>query len=180
MRNLGAVEAANEIRHDISNLLDQDPEDQHAVRFIQGVCSHLGLDHSPGNMHKVAVCLHKHDIETHRGQEFPKFAIRDYDKAQKIVHDEQEEKEWVEASRPEPVLPLGPVVNEPESELDLTKQVPDDGHTITGGDGVEFVDQTKSEPAKDEPAKDEPAKDEPAKDEPAPKSNKSGKASRPM
>lgn len=106
MRNLGPLEAANEIRNDVTNLPGIDPAEQHHVRFIQSVCGQLGLDPSPENMHKVAVVLHKHDIGMHHGHEFPKYAVRDWDKTSKIVHNEQEEKEWVEEARPEIAAPV--------------------------------------------------------------------------
>lgn len=127
MRNLGAVEATNEIRHDVFNMPGIDPAEQHQIRFMQSVCSQLGLDHTPENMHKVATALHRHDIGIHAGQEFPKYAVRDHDGAQKIVHDEQEERRWIEEPPPEPVKPRGPVIQDipPHQEnLDLTKQVP--------------------------------------------------------
>lgn len=127
MRNLGAVEAANVIRNDVFNVPGIDPAEQHHIRFVQSVCSQLGLDHSPENMHRVAVSLHKHDIGMHRGHEYPKYATRGYDGAQKIVDDEVEERTWAEEPRPEPVAAPGPVIQDPvqgTDHVDLTKQVP--------------------------------------------------------
>lgn len=127
MRNLGAVEAANGIRHDVFNMPGIDPAEQHQIRFVQSVCAQLGLDHSPENMHKVATALHKHDIGVSSGQEFPKYATRDHDGSRKVVHNEEEEKKWVEEPPPEAVKPLGPLVQGPpphQAGLDLTRQVP--------------------------------------------------------
>lgn len=133
MRNLGAVEAANEIRHDVFDMPGIDPGEQHQIRFVQGVCSQLGLDHTPENMHKVAVVLHKHDIGLHVGQEYPKVARRGYDKATKVVNDEQGEKEWVEEAPPEPASASDVAYLEPvqgTEHVDLTKQVPGSPKTM--------------------------------------------------
>jgi hypothetical protein len=129
MRKLGAAEAANEIRHTVFNTPDLlSPEEQHHLRYVVSVCDQLGLDHSPESLHKVGMALQKHDIGMHAGQEYPKYAVRDHDKAQKIVHSEQEAHDWENEPVPEPVEPLGKVMDEPSTEqqgLDLTHQVPE-------------------------------------------------------
>lgn len=133
MRNLGPVEAAKEIAHDVANVPGLDPEEQHHVRFVKSVCTELGMDHSPESMHKVAVVLHQHGIAMHQGHEFPKYAARDYDGARKIVNDEQEEKEWVEEAQPEPFPPVGRIIEDTpphQQGLDLTKQVPHAPKTV--------------------------------------------------
>lgn len=152
MRNLGAVEAANEIRNDVFNSPGLNPEHQHTIRFVQSVCSQLGLDHTPENMDKVATVLHKHDIGLHVGHEYPKFAVRGHDSAQKVVHSAEEEQAWHDEAPVEPKPTPGPIISEippHQQNLDLTKQVPGPPETADHPEGRAPSVTTNREAAQD-------------------------------
>lgn len=100
--NMGAKEAAEVIRSTVHDAI-LPPEDVHKVRFLQEVAAHLNMEPMPENLHRIAQALHQHDIGLHEGHEFPKMVKRGYDGADMVANDEQEEKEIVEATRPEPV-----------------------------------------------------------------------------
>lgn len=156
-RTLGAAEAANEIRETVGATTTP-PEDQHQVRYISSVCGQLGLEPTPENVHKVAMALHEHGIGVPRSQEYPKFAARSYDKAQKIVHDEVEEDSWVNEARPEPAEPAGRIVEDhPDPNLDLRNQVPSEPKPIDHPAGRASDAETNAAASQTAP----PAKEEP-------------------
>lgn len=153
MKNLGAVEAANEIRHDVENVPGMDPQHLHHIRFVQSVCSQLGLDHSPENMHKVAVTLHKHDIGMPTSIEYPKHVQRKHDGADKIVHSDGEADEWYNSV---PEVPKPAAAPEPAAEAKADDAVhgdaPDPAEVDGEGDDEVHFEDPKSEPAAAEAA----------------------------
>lgn len=119
--------AARLIANDFFNS-SQPPEHLHRMRFARSVLHHLGSPETAENLNHVMVLLAKHHVD-HVGNDFPKVAVRKYDRAQKTVNNQQEEQDWVNMEEPPPPEPaLGPMVEEVpphQQNLDLTKQVPE-------------------------------------------------------
>lgn len=108
MENLGAREAADRIRSVFFTDRSQrvDPEQAHQMKFVKQVCEELGADHDPETVAHVMTLLREHGVALHAGHEYPKFAMRKWDRTSKIVHSEDEERAWVDEAQPEPVETL--------------------------------------------------------------------------
>lgn len=131
MQNLGVNEAANAIRGTFfsDRSFRGHPDEAHQIKFAKDVVKVLGADDTPENVIHVMALLREAGIDLPVGQEFPKYAVRDWDKTSKIVNDEQEEKEWVEEAKPDPEAAAQASLREQvqpvqDLSLDLVNQVP--------------------------------------------------------
>lgn len=92
-QKLDAAAAALAIRDDIEQ---PSAEDRHTETFAKDVASQLGLDHSPSSIAMVVRALHRHDIEPHRVQQYPKH-VKNWAGDTVTVHNEDDEKRAGEA-----------------------------------------------------------------------------------
>jgi hypothetical protein len=98
---LGIVEAAAAIKETVE-LNHLPPEEVHQLRFLQGVATELGMDHTPQSLHSIAAALRQHDIEIHSGHEYPKSVKRKFDGSYHIADNPEHEAEIVNWTPPEP------------------------------------------------------------------------------
>lgn len=129
MRHLGVNEAADAIRGQFfsDRSMRGSPEDAHRLKFAKDVATALGADTSPESVQHIMILLREANIDLHTGQEYPKYAVREWDKTTKIVHDSGEEDAWVHEAKPEEPAPVAmreqahPVQ---DLSIDLRNQVP--------------------------------------------------------
>lgn len=142
--NLGVKEAADRIRHYVSEAT-LPPEASHQLKFLQGVCSELGVDGSiPENLHRVAMALKHHDIAIHSGDEFPMHVTRLWDGSDHIVNSAEEAEAKINEPEPPPPAKPDPTRYSGEGTI-LGEKHPaedsllaDDKPALTGSDTVEF------------------------------------------
>jgi len=115
MKNLGVKEAAEAIRSTVDAAV-LPPEEAHQMRFLQGVCGELGIDHTnPENLHRVAHALQQHDIAIHEGHEFPKWVGEG--SAAVVVNDAAEEEAYHAKMNPPPAEEKPAELAEAEAKL---------------------------------------------------------------
>lgn len=90
---LGFKEAAKLVAEKIHES-HMDPQDAHAVQYLTDIAKELSMDPSAHNLQRISDVLRHHDVEIHRGHEYPKYigkiGDRDY-----IANDEGEETEML-------------------------------------------------------------------------------------
>src|SRR4051812_19821647 len=104
-KQLDPQAAADAIRDDLS-VHPLEPEQAHQVRFLEQVCSSLGLEHHPHHIHNIAVLLNKHDIALPGGKQYPKHVTRKWDSSDHIANSAEEADAIINQPQPAPPEPV--------------------------------------------------------------------------